>query len=354
MILNANFAFAQRSEDTVVNSEQIQLNATSLPAPTSKEKLLVLGADFQLHAINNINDKDETFEFLGTLTLKWTDPRLAFDPAKEQISEKIYQGDYQINEVFTGWTPQVVLINQTGLFETSAASLSVFPDGSVTFSQMINAIAEVKLSMRRLPFDQQKLEAIFAIFGFDQSKILFEVNPKDANLSKKKVSVDQWYLQDIHLSTRELISTTSGKGSNASSLVIRIDVERNSFFMVRLVIFPLAMIVMLIWSVFWIDRSSMGDRINICFVGILTAVAYQIVLGDRLPQISYVTFINGFLNISFLMMSATIVVNLLIGSLDKKGHVARADLIESRSRWIFPITYLVLVSLGLAASFFLF
>ena len=124
--------------------------------------------------------------------------------------------------------------------------------------------------------------------------------------------------------------------------------------MVRLVMFPLAFIVFLSWSVFWMDRASMGDRINICFVGILTAVAYQIVLGDKLPQISYMTFLNGFLNISFFMMSAAVVVNLVIGAVDKKGNVALGDLIERRSRWIFPITYFGLVLLALGAAFLFF
>ena len=33
------------------------------------------------------------------------------------MDEKLYQGDYQFNEVFTGWFPQVVLVNESGLYE---------------------------------------------------------------------------------------------------------------------------------------------------------------------------------------------------------------------------------------------
>ena len=51
-----------------------------------------------------------------------------------------------------------------------------------------------------------------------------------------------------------------------------IDLERASFYVRRLVIIPLILIVVLSWSVFWMERSSLGDRINLSFVGILTAV----------------------------------------------------------------------------------
>lgn len=351
--LNASNVIADSQKEVSDTAGTVQQNSSSwMLAPIDREPL-VIDAAFKLHAINNINDKDEAFEFIGVLILKWKDSRLAFDPSKEQLSEKIYQGDYQINQVFNGWSPQPVLLNQSGMYQINAQTIRIQPDGSVTFSQMINAIAEVKLSMRRLPFDSQKLEAVFSIFDFENSKVALRTSSDTLNNLDKEISIDQWHLKDIKFSIREPLFSESAM-ANSSLFVVTLDVHRDSFFLLRLVILPLAFIVMLVWSVFWIDRASMGDRINICFVGILTAVAYQIVLGDRLPQISYMTFINAFLNISFVMMSATVVINLIIGSLDKAGNVARADIIEQRSRWILPLTYLGLVLLALSASFIFF
>ena len=67
-----------------------------------------------------------------------------------------------------------------------------------------------------------------------------------------------------------------------------------SFYMSRLVILPLVVIVLLSFSVFWMDRSSVGDRLGVSFIGILTGVAYQLVMSDHLPRISYVTLMHGF------------------------------------------------------------
>lgn len=45
-------------------------------------------------------------------------------------------------------------------------------------------------------------------------------------------------------------------------------------------------------------------------------------------RISYVTLIHGFLNLSLLTMSATVVVNLLVAAQDKRGREERGDRID--------------------------
>ena len=88
------------------------------------------------------------------------------------------------------------------------------------------------------------------------------------------------------------------------------------------------------------DESSLGDRIGVSFIGILTAVTYQVILSEILPRISYVTMINdGFLAVSFLIMSMTVIVNLRVGYLDRHGMSDAGDRLDYRCRWMFPIIY---------------
>ena len=124
--------------------------------------------------------------------------------------------------------------------------------------------------------------------------------------------------------------------------------------MIRLVVVPLALIVMLSWSVFWMERSSLGDRISISFIGILTAVAYQIVVSEIQPHISYMTLMHGFLNLSLLIMCATVVINLVVGALDRQGKSAAGDRVDRGCRWIFPLTYFGLIGVMVGVAFVLF
>ena len=118
--------------------------------------------------------------------------------------------------------------------------------------------------------------------------------------------------------------------------------------------FPLSIIVLLSFSVFWMDRSSLGERISVSFIGILTGVSYQQVIGAALPHISYFTLMHAFLILSFLTMCSTVVINLWVGALDKKGQYERGDIIDRRCRWVFPLIYfgLIMVIFGAAEVLF--
>jgi hypothetical protein len=327
----------------------------NLPRPPGDGGPVVVLAGFDLRDINRIDDETETFEFEGILTLEWRDQRQAFDPAAEGVDEKLYQGDYQFNEVFTGWFPQVVLVNESGLYEKHGVVLRVRPDGSLRLVETLNAAAKTDLDLTTYPFDVQRLKAVFEVLGFGESEVLLQPaapSGAPASYETSAVRMPQWNLAGVGTSIRSHPAPHAGRLGVASTFVVSMDVERKSLFMVRLVIVPLVLIVVLSWSVFWMDQASLGDRINVSFIGILTVVTYQIVLSEILPRISYLTLINGFLNMSFFIMCASVVVSLWVGWLDRRGQTAIGDRIDRRCRWIFPVVYVGLLLLMVGLAFF--
>ena len=193
--------------------------------------------------------------------------------------------------------------------------------------------------MQRYPFDSQRLEVVFELLGYDSSEVVLEADPIPVDSSWKKLKISQWQLTAIRSSTVEEITLYAGKRGISSKFISSIEVQRKPLFIIRLVVFPLALIVLLSWSVFWMDRASLGDRINISFIGILTSVALQMVVSDIMPQISYITIANGFVTLSFFLMCGTVVINLIVGEYDKRGKSDVGDLIDYRCRWIFPLVY---------------
>ena len=324
--------------------------------PKDKEPLVVT-ASFGLRDIDFVDDEAETFDFTGVLKLSWHDPRQAFDPETEGIGEKMYIGDYQFNEVFTGWWPQAVLVNESGMFDKHGVLLRVLPDGTLTLIETVNATAKTDLNLRRYPFDKQRLEVVFGVLGFDNNEVVLRTSSDTEvtvlNPDDEEFRMPQWRLSGISATTTDRKISISGRNFATSTFVVRMELERKSFYFVRLVLIPLMFIVMLSWSVFWMDKSSLGDRLSISFIGILTVVAYQMMLSDILPRISYITLTNGFLNLSFFIMCASVVINLWVGVLDRQGKYAEGDLLDRRCRWIFPLTYFGLILVMLFVTFFL-
>jgi hypothetical protein len=294
---------------------------------------------FTLDDISDIGDEEETFGFNGVLRLTWKDPRQTFDPVAAGVPEKIYQGAYQFDEVSPAWYPQIYLANESGGFETDAVTLRISPDGTSVLTTTINAVAKTRLSMRRFPFDAHTLKAAFRIPGFRPDEVVFVAEGTE---SDPQMTISQWNFGGIGINS---------DSEPSPGFTLDFQVTRDPMFTLRLVGLPLALIVVLSWSVFWMERSSLGDRISVSFVGILTAVAYQIVVGDLLPHVSYVTLMHGFLNFSFFIMCATVVVNLVVGACDRNGKAALGDIIDRRCRYLFPITYLGLLLLAAVIAF---
>lgn len=345
-------ALATSDAELTINPEQSNEFMNALP---QVEGPVIVTASFELHDINDIDDEAETFEFTGVLKLSWHDPRQAFDPMDESIGEKMYQGHFQFNEVFTGWFPQVVLVNESGSYEKHGALMRVRPDGSLTLFETVDAVAKVDLDLRRYPLDRQRLDAVFEVLGFDSNEVVLRVGSgsDDGVLNLDPLfRMPQWYLKGINSSIGIRNTQLVENGAATSTFVVSMDLQRRSFFIFRLVIIPLLIIVMLSWSVFWMDQSSLGDRISVSFIGILTVVAYQMMLGETLPRIAYVTLTNGFLNICFFIMCASVVVNLRVGNLDRRGLVEEGNRLDRRCRWMFPMIYFGLILFIFWLAFF--
>jgi hypothetical protein len=315
---------------------------------------VVVQASFVFHDINDINDETETFEVAGVLTLKWRDPRQAFDPAAAGVQEKIYTGNFQFNEISPGWYPQAVLVNESGLYQSNGASLRVQPDGTSTLVQTLNAVAEVDFGLRRFPFDSQRLELVFEVLAFDREEVLLEAESDAARILDSDIQIPQWIIESAGASIRDRAAPYAGTRGVSSAFVVGLKVVRRPFYVIRLVVIPLVVIVLLSFAVFWMDRSTLGDRIAVSFIGILTAVSYFFLISGSIPHISYFTLIHGFVNVSFLTMCATVVINLVVGVMDKRGRQAAGDRLDRRCRWIFPLVYFSLLVLMTSVAFIIY
>ncbi len=315
---------------------------------------LEVRAAFHLSEIDEIDDEAETFEFSGVLTLVWRDARQGFDPAKEGVKEKFFHGDFQFNELSPGWYPQIVLTNALGAPESQGVILRVQPDGTSTLIQTISAVTRARYNLRRYPFDRQKMEAVFEVLGFSAQEVTLKPEPAPSDAGLARINVSQWDLRGMTISSRDLAAPYVGAHGVSSAFVVSLDMERQPLFMLRLVLGPLLLIAMLSWSVFWMDRSSLGDRMSISFVGLLTAVAYQMAVSDVMPHIAYMTLTNGILSLTFVAIAASIVVNLIAGHFDQHGQHARSNRIDHLCRRIFPLAYLFVIGVITAVTFFFF
>jgi hypothetical protein len=325
--------------------EPLEAGMPNPPARPTRVDCAILILD-----VINIDDVNESFEAEIALIASWQDPRLAFDTEAEGTEVKLFQGSFQFAEVFKGWWPQLVILNEVGKSDPNSVTLRVFPDGTVRYLEERNATLETPMDLRDFPFDTQRLRASMIPFGNHADEVVLAIDERFAGTTdeyvrrQEDVNVSGWKLQHLQMTADETSIMTAGGPERFSRLVATITLERQSWQLVWAMLFPLSILVSVVWSIFWVEIDALPDRLNISFIGVLTIVAYQFVVLEDLPRMSYLTFTDTVLLISFLMMAATIPQSLLIHSLVRKGKQQLARTIDRTCRWVFPLTYVALLA----------
>ena len=111
------------------------------------------------------------------------------------------------------------------------------------------------------------------------------------------------------------------------------------------------LLVALTWCVFYMDRESISNRVNITFIGILSVVAYYFVILDNVPEANYLTLIDAFIISTFFILAAGVVLGVIIETLEHSGKSALKSKVDRVCRWTFPLGYVVITAI-LAVVFF--
>jgi hypothetical protein len=331
------------------DARAIEAGMPNPPASPTVVKVGVLLAD-----ILDLDEVNETFQIELIVVAEWDDPRLAFDPEVEGTPTKLWQGQFQFNEVFAGWWPQLSIINEIGSGDISAIQIEVHPDGRVRFVEARNVTLETPMELQPFPFDTQTLQARMVAFGSDSGQVLLEMNEQmlgateEQAKSNELVNIAEWRLINLNMTSRISEARYYGKSRPISELLFSITLQRESASVVWKVILPLIVLVLLMWAIFWMEVDNLSDRLNVAFIGILTIVAYQFLIEGSMPRISYFTFTDTVLLYSFLVMCLSVLESLVLTSLCKAGHKATAERVDRVARWAFPLVYFA----GLTTSYF--
>lgn len=322
-----------------------------MPNPPSSPTVVKVGVF--LADILDLNEVNETFQVELVTVAEWNDPRLAFDPAAEGTEIKLFQGQFQFNEVFAGWWPQFAIVNEIGAGDISAIQIEVRADGRVRFLEARNVTLETPMKLQPFPFDRQTLEARMVAFGTDSREVLLEVNEQMMGATEEhvmkngRVNIAQWRLLNLDMVAGLSNQRYYGEARPVSELLFTITLQREWASVVWKVILPLIILVLLMWAIFWMEVDNLSDRLNVAFIGILTIVAYQFLIEGSMPRISYFTFTDTVLLYSFVVMCLSVLESLVLTTMCKAGHKAAAERVDHVARWAFPLVYFA----GLAVSY---
>ena len=99
-----------------------------------------------------------------------------------------------------------------------------------------------------------------------------------------------WHIKDYELNYQ----------SDEEVVIAEIELERDPFFYIVKIVFPVILVVLISWSVFLMHPRSIEARVNVTIVSLLALIAYNFVIDDALPKVPYLTVLDAIILASYL------------------------------------------------------
>ena len=293
--------------------------------------------DFEIHSINSIDIKKNDVEIFFTRKAMWANPNLAEIAVKHMVldettdQEKLYENysggcvyseeEWNLMQVPSpGWgitELNAITFDQDQVKKTVVIDLYSKKIGDKDLEEDTVEIVEYTKGLMRFsntfklqafPFDKQILSFRFVNEGGIFSSLSASISVVDyleQNLSdfliraREENLVPGWDI--VNYSIKHFLHTEPiSPDFYQDGLEIKIEVQRNYEYYIFKVIFPIILILLICWSVFWIHPRELESKLTITIVCLLSLIAYNFVIEEDLPKLSYLTIMDHLVLISYI------------------------------------------------------
>lgn len=245
----------------------------------------------QINKVYNVNTTNETYSIDGYLVAKWIDLDAINVVDKSEDGKSVdLKGDVIDEYEKRGlWLPDLEFINVVGNRTIPNRRVIVKNDGKVTYNERFDAVFTTDMDFRQFPFDRQAFKIEIESFSKGKKRLVFVIDPElktrqgnffnsewNTPLINETISTEEYpQLEEVEFS-RHTISLTTKRVPN--------------YYLWQFV-FPLFLIILSSWSVFWIEDFS--SQLGTSFTLMLTVVAFNFYTTNILPHLPYTSFLDA-------------------------------------------------------------
>lgn len=123
------------------------------------------------------------------------------------------------------------------------------------------------------------------------------------------------------------------------------DIKRKNLYYIFKIMLPVIFIVLISFSVFWINNQEIEGKLNVSIVSLLALIAYNFVYGSDLPKIGSITVMDTFILIAYLFAGLSTFIS-VYSYFDYRRDKLKSDFntLDLKMRYIAPIGYAIAVS----------
>ncbi len=300
----------------------------------------------KLQQITGVDQKSENFSIVGSLALKWQDPKLAFSPDTIQFRAKIFTGEgflryANANNILV---PEFTFFNQQGRRWTQNSLTVVWPDGKVEYFERFTATLQAPdFDFRKFPFDIQKffvrVDNIFPEWTFVFSP-LEEYTEVDKSLGE-----EEWVVTKHDVSVESVQTSIDRPVSRFS---FGFTAKRHITYYLFRILLPLLIIIGVSWFSFFLKDYS--KRVDVAGANLLIFIAFSFAISGDLPRLGYLTFLDSLLVTTFIVTGIVVIIAYQLRRMAIDGKEAKVRRIDKYIVWFYPVAYIV----GIVVAMLLF
>jgi hypothetical protein len=283
--------------------------------------------------ISSIDSAQQTFTAEIAVVLRWKDPRL--------VHTGIGVVRYPLEQ---NWHPRVGIVNETNSVSRKMPdSVEVDPDGMVTYRQLYVGAFTQPLRLQSFPFDRQTFRVQLVAVRYQSNEVTFVPDPvwiraglKEAGGIAASVTLPDWTIEKWELKSLLYALTPD---QQYSSYAFEFTAARNVSHYILKVMFPLVLIVIMSWAVFWLDPIHSSAQISIAITSMLTLIAYRFATDNQLPRLPYMTRLDAFILMGTVLIFFSLIEVITTTILETNHRARLAKTIDRCCRLIFPAIF---------------
>ena len=195
--------------------------------------------------------------------------------------------------------------------------------------------------LQTFPFDKQ----VLTISYLSPLKIdTYEISNKFSSYRNlehfiKNENINGWDMTGYDLNNKII---KNERGEFVSGVNIEIYIERQHGYYIYKVLIPILLILMVCWSVVWVDPKQLESRLTITIVCLLSLIAYNFVIDSELPKLEYLTVMDWIILVSYFYATIPNFISVISFRLYKTNRPL-SDKIELYSKKYGASSYIVLI-----------
>ncbi len=150
-----------------------------------------------------------------------------------------------------------------------------------------------------------------------------------------------WNLKKVDVSIKNFYPNFEGEYIGSETLNLKFSFDREFNYYIIKIIIPIFLILIVCWSVFWINIAQIESRLTISVVCLLALIAYNVIVSDTLPKIGYPTVMDYIILSSYVLGALSTILTVIFYHFHYNNNPLTRT--EKYVRVTFPIFYLVIV-----------